>query len=524
MESFEKEARLKYFYLIDTEKLINNIEENLKTQNLSSPDLIFDTIFSEIKTICNPYIQFISSSDSFDNPEFYNNYLDQIKFLQCEILKNHCIVHGFLTAINKLDSEEKRIKISGANDYNLRQGYFKTDYFQNKLPLKDAKESLNVNIFQEYDQHKKRFNKNINLRSYNILRNCHCGSGDEIIDDTNSNNNFINVHRHNGNWGCFIYTNPTVRTLDQSKGKKPKNFITNYENLLTECIKWCHDNELLFEDKLLFECKMESIYGFSFFIYAAQLLDRIHSSPSDEKIITLKDLEGSLMLELIQKTAQLPIVYNHSFFLEYAIQSVLASRRLRTQNFRSKPNSLFEYVSTASASKEQLIISGFHDISMYLQKLRFVIPLLEDLWDVAINNLNENNLSSYIDIKSYRSYISSNYPMITQNYTSYMEDKKKLSQINEKTFRNTNSAKTDMLYREYKFMLLSSGIRSNLSNLLSDYFDKVKKIPVESANLYEHVLLNPGLPPEKLPPSQTNGANFLKTYTENILSFAETLV
>lgn len=246
-------------------------------------------------------------------------------------------------------------------------------------------------------------------------------------------------------------------------------------------------------------------------------------SPSNEKEVTLKDLEGSLMLKLIQKTAQLPIVYNRSFFLEYAIQSVLAAKHLRAQNFRSKTNSLFEHLSFAPTSKESLIINGFRDIFMYLQKLKFAIPLLEDLWDVAINNLNENDSSSHIDIKNYCSYISSNYTKIAQDYSLLMEDKKRLSQINAETFRNIKPINTDILYREYKFMSLSSNIRNNLSKLLSDYFDNIKKIPTETANLYEHVLLNPGLPPEKLFPSHTNEANFLKTYTANILSFAETI-
>lgn len=524
MELFEKEARLKYFYLIDTEKLINNIKENLKTQKLSTPDLIFDTIFSEIKAICAPYIQFIFSVDSFNNPEFYNDNLAQINFLQCKILKNHCIIHGFHTAISELDSKEKPIKISGANDYNLRRGYFKTDYFEKKLQSKDAKEPVSENIFQDYNQYKDRFKKNIDLRSYNILKNCHCDPDGKLTKyNPNSTDNFLKVHRHNGNWGCFIYTNDKVRTLEHSKGKRSKNFITNYGKLLKECINWCHDNKLLSEDKLLFECKMESIYGFSFFIYAAQLLDKIHMSSSNDEELTLKDLEGRLMLELIQNTAQLPIVYNRSFFLEYAIQSVLASKYLRAQNFRSKSNSGFEYVSATSVPKKDLIISGFHDISMYLQKLKYVVPLLEDLWDVAVNKLNKNNSSSYIDINSYSSYISSNYAKIAQDYTLLMEDKKILSQINKETFKNITTPETNMLYREYEFMSLSSSIRNNFSRLLSDYFDKINKIPTESTNLYEHVLLHPSLSSREKLRSKTNEANFLKVYTENVLLFAETI-
>ena len=64
----------------------------------------------------------------------------------------------------------------------------------------------------------------------------------------------------------------------------------------------------------------------------------------------------------------------------------------------------------------------------YLQKLKYVaIPLLENLWDVIIDKLNDpnkQNAQHSISIKTYCDYIEKNYFVISQDYSRFFESEK----------------------------------------------------------------------------------------------------
>ncbi len=511
MNLSEKDARLRYFYLQDTEALTQNIAEKWVAKTHSSPMHIFDIIYSEIKKTCEPYSRFVTSGNSFNNPEKYDEALTSITFFHHEILKNHCILHGFFNAVNEAGAKEKEIKISSANDYILKQGYFKTNHFDKKTFNKDVTESGEA-IAQKYNQHKRRFNSNLFFRSYSILKKYDCGS-----------DNFINTQRHNGNWSCFIYTNPKVYTLDKNIKEHKAAPLNHYSALLDECILWGKGNNLSSEDRVLFEHKMESLYGFSFSIYAAQLFARMYVSPSHKDTITLKSLEGDTMRNLIQETAQIPILYNRSFFLEYAIRSVLASKYLRTHEFQHSPNALFSHTPDVPISKDLLVLSGLNDIIVYLKKLKFLVPLLEDLWDVITDKLNRT-LDIPINLDVYRSYIHSNYSRMAQNYSRFLNDEQALQQFNKESFLHTDSFKEeDMLYKKYCFedSLSPKYARESFEEFLLNYFANAEQTSGKLTNLYDRAKLYPHVLDNNSISKYTNELNFRKSHVENILYFAK---
>lgn len=512
MKTQEKDTRLKYFYLIDTEKICENIIKKSSHKTASC----FDLIFSEIMKTADTYLKFITSNDSFNNPKDYNKNYQGIVFLLKETLKNHCVLHGFFTAVyNKDKSSESIIKISGANDYYLKKGYFNTKYFEGKTPPDKNSKDYNDQIFQIYNQYRSRFELySESLRSYKILKKYNIGDLE----------GFLNVYKHNGNWACFIYTNCVTPTFDKNINTNSKRLLINYEKLLEECMNWCNSNNLSVKDRILFENAMESIYGFSFFIYAAQLLQRIHETPFGTDNPTLKDLEGSLMLNLIQETARLPILHNRSIFLEYALCSVLSSKSLRKQNHRISNNSLFEDIAAKTPDTNQLILSGLNDIDMYLKKLKFAIPLLEDLWDVVTDKLNQKYAVDKLNLDTYCSYIESNYPKMAQDYSYYFKDEQALTQLNQEPQLCCSVNEKDMLQKKscFKDSLSSKYIRESFESILSKYFDNTEQTSSTQGELYNRAVLYPNSSVNKS--KFSNELNFLNAHAKNILSFAENIL
>lgn len=516
----DKEAYLKYFYLIDLPHLIKKIDSKLTADIFHTPDELFDLIFYQIEEACNPYIEFVHSPLSFNYTDKNPTYLLQHrKELLRSVLMNHCIIHGLLTSLDKAEPNDvgkSAIYIRGANDTNLKTGYFKTNKFADSPSLLPNGREPSLDTPKNYNACKRRFDEDSKYYSYQILRN-HQQGWDK---------GFFSVLLYWGNWACFIYTNPTVNTVNRNIYLKNDYLLSNYDKLLAECIAWCKENKLLFEDKLLFEYAMESIYGFSFFCYASKLLNKIHNTSSEPLKITYKDFEGSLMLNLIQQTAQLPIIYNRSVFLEHCLSSVMDSKYLKSQEYQRKSNSLFSYTSRKQAPKELLLISGLDHIEKYLQKLKYIVlPLLETLWDTVIHKLNEDILSSKgvsINTEIYRTYIHQAYPLITQDYSCVFENKETLNKFCADSMQSNILNK---LYQEYSYKdALSSKYEcDSFKQLLLDYFKPER--PFSSIpSLYDLLTTDSDfINGSNNLQTRTVELNFHKNHFQNILSFAENI-
>lgn len=523
MNDIELDTYLKFFYLIDTEKLVQDILNKLSPE--FCPDDLFSSIFSQIQEACYPYLDFVYSSTSFNNADTDNDptFSSRTSLLQL-VLKNHCIIHGFMNSLKKSAiSDKSEITISGANDIKLKTGYFKTKGFSVSPTLLPNKKTQEPTISQKYNAYKKRFIEHNSRYSYQILKNYSCNS---------NKNDFLIVPSYHGNWGCFIYSEPLVNifnnniyNLKDPLPKKNNTLLKNYNQLLTSCTNWCKNNYLISTDKLLFECAMESIYGFSFFGYASKLLKNTHASTFDNTKLTLKDLEGSLMLSLIQQTAQLPIIYNRSIFFEHCLSSIINSQYLKAQEYRKNDKSLFSHTSRKPAPKDLLIISGFDHMEKYLQKLKYIaIPLLENLWDVVTDKLNKQNIKYSISMETYCNYIEKNYSVISQDYFQFFENEKIFRSFYEDSLYNNPSKTSYALYRDYCYIenLKSEFEKDSFEHLLLDYFNP-ERLTTKQPSLYD--LLIPYFKVKKHTDlnKHPDELNFHKYHRENILSFAESI-
>lgn len=531
MDITEKDARLRYFYLIDTNSLAQKVSDKLEPT--ADPKTLFDLIFRQMEQSCERYLNFVWSPNSFNNsgkPDIYSNPILRI------VLKHHCILHGFLSAVEKDSQNRDCIKISGAKDTMLHCGYFYTNFYREKptyMPDNYNVEAID-SLPQVYNQYKNRFNKYSDSYSYKILIN-HC---------QDFCNNFPNVSRYEGSWACFIYTMPEVLTLNrtignfqnpQSKtpGKYNKSLIKYYNNLFSCYKKWYYQNNLTLEDKILFESAMEPIYGFRFFFYASKLIHKIHTAPIHDTDLTYKDLEGTAMLKLILQAAQLPIIYNRSVFLEHAIRSVLSSQFLKSQNYQESSCILFTRLSKKAVPKELLSLSGMEHIRIYLQKLTYVaLPLLEDIWDVIIYKLNHNSSSKdkfCINIDTYRSYLTENYMAIASDYSWYFEkdSEEQMSEFSQDSFyEKLTSANIETIYQEFCFpsVKYSAFETDSFQDLLLGYFKKERFINPKP-ELYQQYMsfmaegeasVNKGIYNDEL--------KFFKHHAEAILAYAESLM
>ncbi len=504
MYSDEKNTYLKYFYLIDTERLAEKVNTKLNNYNSTEPDDIFQVMFSEIIEICAPYLNFVYSADSFNHTGDHSAFFSQTCSLY-KILENHCILHGFLSAVK--EESNSTVTISGAKDSMLRSGYFKTKYFKDKIPPASNDNDLDKTIYQNYNVYKKRFQKHPDSYSYCILKK----------HSTDPDKKFLTVPGYDGNWGCFIYTESRVHTLDKNISEHNSDAVLkNYGNLFEDAIQWCQKNDLLPEDRLLFESAMEQIYGFRFFTYAAKLLNKVYSAPSSfsSTDITYKDLEGSILLSLIQQASRLPILYNRSVFLDHAIYSVIRSRYQKDWEYQKNGKSLFSNTSQELVPKQILITSGFEQIRKYLQKLKYIaIPLLENVWDSLTDKLNQGDGRFNISTNTYLTYIHKNRTAIGCDYSRNLGSRE--------TLCHTEPAKDIYLSCQVVSFqgTLPKPVSDSLKELLFDYFN-ADRFPIHQPSLYH--LLTPDADITE-PKKHTVEKNFYKYHQENILALAENI-
>ena len=528
MYSDEKNALLKYFYFIDTERLAEKVKNELRQCDSIEPDEIFQSMFTEISEACKRYIEFIYSADSFNYTDSRN---DSNAPALGRILKNHCILHGFQSAIK--EESDSTIKLSGRNDSRLRKGYFATGHFKDKpnpapgdkdkdkpnptpggndkdknkpASASDGGNDSDKTIYQQYNGYQQRFHKHPDSYSYRILKK----------SDTGSCKNFPTVRSYDGNWGCFIFTNPHVLTLDKNISSRSSAILMNYEKLFKDSVQWCKTYQLPPEDRILFESAMEHIYGFRFFSYAAKLLNRVYtdSLSLNSNAITYKHLEGSTLLKIIYQAARLPVAYNRSAFLKYAIDSIISGKHLKELEYQEKPTSLFSRTSREVAHSLLLLTSGLEQVHKYLQKLNYIaLPLLTNVWDSLTDKLKIGNSLFSINIDLYRSYIR-------KNFSSIQQDLPDGSQQNQTSNHAESQKSGGSLWPDFSFQdtLSARYERDSFTSLLFDYLDIGRLTP--APDLYHMITPYSDITE---PQKHTVECNFYKRHMENILSFAENI-
>ncbi|MBA2214172.1 hypothetical protein [Sellimonas intestinalis] len=394
-ELLERTWKLKYFYLVDIDTLIQNIKVYINEHKNDTGFHIFHGIFDTLYRFpeCNSYFQFLTSPRSFNfstsqNNQFLFGCQDVLQFL----LRNHCILYGFDQLLNQTDSDE--IRISSKSDKGKTAPYANPN-----------------NLAQNYNKYKKRFQQKSDNYSYYFLKRKYC-----LENPLKKDFGFPTVLKHNEHLARFIFTNPSIPTFDKHIGQTRS--LKYYSDLYNEIML---TRQFLSEmDSFIFNYSTEYLYGFYFFRSVFKLLDFIYGPKTGHLIlensdfkISLKELAGDITLNLISQVARLPITYNRYFLLQYILYHLISSEKLERDIRPRNKHALFAQIPSVPSSNFQLILDGLSRAGYYIQNLNYILfPFLEDLWYVITNHFPE------IDLQTYEQYITSNSDILTFDFSS----------------------------------------------------------------------------------------------------------
>lgn len=468
----ERSCRLKYFYLIDIDTLVQNIRTQMDEYKSGGEFHIFHRIFDAIyrSPDCHRYFKFLTSTRSFNYSTLQNkNFLSGCHYVFQIILRNHCIQCGFDKALKQ--SKTMSIRISSKTDKN------RTD------PLS---EQYDDTLAQKYNKHKKRFQTNFDNYSYYCLRHKYC------LENTFEKNwEFPVVLKHDEPLARFLFTEYFVRTFDKNIGKRPS--LNYYRRLYDELGNT--KNGLSGKDSFIFNCSTEYMYGFSFFHSIFKLLNYIYGDKTEHPILTrsdfkisLKDLAGETTLDLISQVAKLPMTYNRYFFLQYILYCLISAEKLENNIVSSSQYSAFGKIPDTPPPKFQLILDGLSRAGYFIQNLNYIVlPLLEDLWDVITSHFPE------IDLQTYEQYIVSNADIMTFDFSSYeIQDFEEiqpfsLQESREKFYKKLRKSTSEAV----NFEQLDSHSKTPAIKLLHNYLSH-SRIDTSSKDTTEFIFRNKG--------------------------------
>lgn len=408
----EKKYRLKYFYFIDTSRVIESIRSDVSYEQFNpikekSITALLQTIFSKIIDISAPYADFILSNHtasfhSFFGENPYNTNVLNLHTLSTITLFHHCIIRSFFTHLCDIPEYSSYIKLSSTKKGTVAKGFLKpatlndnTIYIDETAPSKDNIRNKRLK------ENKGDFYSTKYLASY-------------LKIDKGVTRTTYSVPIYAGLFCYFLWLERSVSCFSKSllnDSESALSQIKKYKDLESAFFRWY--TPLSNADKLVFSIFTESAYGFSIFPYIGELLDQITSmKPSAQN--SLKDLEGQGLINTLTDAINLPITYNRSILLKYALEAILTSDTLE-QQFPAKLRNPVTYLSTTPKTKALFSSKSIELLDSYYHMLNQVtLPLIEDLWDVLTY---EVSLEKNLNFDCYFKYVTKHYKFITFDYT-----------------------------------------------------------------------------------------------------------
>lgn len=446
-ENFLKQ-KLNYFYFINTDDIIQNI--NYKIDILKDPSTTnkFLTIFSEIVDATKPYVQFILSNNRLEHCSIFGEEpcIPEIEtyFLASGIsLFHHCILCGatdkmyaslpiLSDSVTPTTSSRKKhytftdstkyIRFSASTEPAIKQG-FKYSCYNHTAYIPYASDSKEHNRFGKICNTLKMNPQNYRSQVLNALNKVASIYDTVSPSIENSKHSKISVtkkqyyfEKHQSASALFLATEPLVRTFDNSllkyRANKPSatdNMISNYLKLYEKTYKQKYHFNI---DNLFFYSVLEKTYGFSFYGY---LLRETNQLSLKENAIKTTFLLGNNFDKIINDyAAKTTIEFNDAIFLKYALIALRHSEHLASTFPREKNRPLFYDNETTPSIETWSANAQIRLSSFYKMLTHVVIPLIEDLWFVITK---DKNLKFKISLSKYEAFINKNYHVITSDYT-----------------------------------------------------------------------------------------------------------
>lgn len=537
----EKKYRLKYLYFIDTNKIISNIKSKRHNFSLSSSqdysDLLHAT-FSEIYKHTQLYNSYLAPEGRFFfglNQDVSNqSYFRKLFSLLYLSLQNHCIIHGFFTTLT--NHENRTICLSAKfDDFNSK------GYFSSVAAFENTGITTTENMSPQYYNKNYKHWRSSDYKVYSgqiIQSNCD-------FNPSPKQKNLFNIPLCFKNAYHFLLTNPEIKNFDRalSNDTTPQTLISDYTNLYKSCINTKQKFDDTLEgtlDQFLFTTFFEYFYSFSSTKYAFNLLSRIHDTENKNDSITLKDLEGSHFYNILFHIFSCPLLYSRNFIMEYMCYAITQLKHLEKLYLKQASNQSISYHRPPSNyNKLQELNNAFKLCDEFLTTLNNVtIPILEDTWDVVVNELAPDY---GISLNTYKEYIYQNIDVLTFDLSTLSKDDLHSIEIslpnslpldyisvNEPSTRNylikkacTTKVSAEEASKDLKKKLLTSS-PSYYNTQLPLFFKKFYSSLPKSWNL-DSILFPPELPLDDIstPRSreETNVKQFRINHLKNYLDY-----
>lgn len=419
----EKQYRLKYKYLIDTDSILDNILNGSTFYDfIEHPDDsstisdLFDEIYKSIFFVVNEYTSNLDvtyNSAIKDLENLYSSidthipsdcdYKLQLRLLYSS-LKSHCITHGFFSELNTQSKKEKSYAFKeSTHKYNI------LTYSMKKYTTNNSNQSeINLDkISKDYAKARK-----LKLENYANDLLFYIKTG---VDTKN----YTLLPPYYSNVLLFLLFDRFIDSVN--KNKSSNTFYNNYNKSIESC-NYTLENYNNIIDIFIFKSIVELFYGYSTTLYSLNLMKNNYV---DEYIMEH---------ELFHLVSNCPAIYTRNLLMLFILNNQTNNETIKfiTKNF--------------------LLINNI------------TIPVLEDLWDVITYKLftsikdainSDNILSNTIPdlLTTYETYINNNYFELTTTPVNILTN---LTIIN-------NNVKTI-------FDLLDD-IRISIDNIRSSYND-----------------------------------------------------
>lgn len=494
--------RLKYFYFIDPDSLIQSVTHSdtyTLYQNQDKPSTetfskLLDTIFSTIMNASDTYTSFLDEDKN--TSRFFGECITLEDILNTSHLKvpfslytpgatsllklslqNQLIIDSFFQML-----EEDPTPIDTVSFTTTYDPYFQNGYFELKKKRAEKDEIFDLYNEEEYDKRCKYMKRRDKYKKTGDTYSKQLFSSitQMVSSDRKNSSDYPTLKKpYLHQFAEYIYSDRSVNAFDKNIVNKPQSLSRQYDSIY----KSYHTrlSKLEFDvDKLLLSYPAEVNYGFSTLRPLRKLLNKIsHCNPSNQKR-TFKDLDDHKLVDIANHLYHSPFVYSRAYFFQYACEAAVYSNFNDTQYLSDRSSSIVgvrEYPN--DKSKITLISKGLSLIEDYILTLNNLIyPLLSDMWSFIISKLNQlsSNTDHKITLTDFAHYINTYYKFLTFDFTQLSpEDIAKICYTPQKDPK-------DILYWKYNFLpipleekgkkeeKLSSATLERYNELLQNYF------------------------------------------------------
>ena len=413
----EQNMILKYFYLIDPDKIVKELEslfnmEQMKAADNSLIEKFFNTTFEVIYKYSSLYNEYINPENStystfFNEPglssgspgsdpereEKCRSHLEKLKCFKIFLklfLRNHCITEGFFYEL--LHQDLQRSKITSSNDLFLKSGYF--EKIADRKETFEQENKTNQYYYSKFKSFKDLGENNLLER---LLNDCHCEiefsdhiSGKKTLT---TNIQVPNIYKH---WIYFIFCESyqvknVCRNLTKINQCKKANYdkesneklLNNYKNLFYESISYNNFSRNC--DKFIFNTLSEYHLGFSTINHINILLNEMHNP--DSKYKYLKRYDSNILDNILKQMFYCPIPYTRHLFLFYAFEALRYNEDVKCNYLQHTVGTMAFSPSKKTYSEQTLSAKGLILITEFFNTINNItLPVLSSLWMVVLNN------------------------------------------------------------------------------------------------------------------------------------------